>query len=219
MIDKLKFKKFGGEFIDDLGEYLRDYLKQYPDVKIYVGSDSEPRTREYTPYAVAVCMYSEERKDGVHYIFARFFGDKAPDIFTRMWKEVELAEAVADYLEEELEGCIERMSPEELVKLGYNSNQDKLVNIDLDVNSNPGFTEKQLELIREGFEFGSTGANKSYSVHDAAYAYLVGRGYRTRTKPHAWAASCAADYHIGKKFRRKKRASERRKFRKNRTRK
>jgi len=30
-------------------------------------------------------------------------------------------------------------------------------------------------------------------VYEAAVGYLTGLGFRVRCKPHAWAASCAAD--------------------------
>ena len=49
----------------------------------------------------------------------------------------------------------------------------KLVDIDLDFNPNKKW-----------------GSNV---VHDSAVGMLKGCGFRVRTKPRAWAASCAAD--------------------------
>lgn len=224
----LRFKKIGGDYIDDLGKYLRDYLTEYPNDRVYVGTDSNPNPRGDTPYVVAVCLYNYNRRDGVHYIFARVDMEKQRDLFTRIWKEVELAENVATYLEKELEGFIKRYDSTELMSMGYGAHQDRLVDIDLDINSNPGFTDKQLEIIESTMRDGKNKTfdqavselkklgfnvelnNKSFTVLDAAVSYIRGKNYRVRTKPHAWAATCAADFQC--KTKRKKRSYRKRKY-------
>jgi|TARA_R110000851_G_scaffold270161_2_gene422839 predicted RNase H-related nuclease YkuK (DUF458 family) len=181
-----KFKKFGGEFIDDVGAYLREYLTKNPNISIYVGCDSVNR-RNHTMYAVAICMYDTVRKDGVHYIFARKKSKKERVIFTRMWKEVEKSVEVSEYLEKELDGYIKRHTPEDLVNMRdenlefYSANQDKLVIIDVDINSDRG-----------------GGHNKSNVAFEAARSYTTGLGYRTRFKGNKvgaspFAANSAAD--------------------------
>lgn len=215
------FKKFKGEQIPDLGQYVRDYIKENVGNTIYIGCDSDPkgkkrgnRKRGLIPYATTVAFYDEERKSGVHYIFDREYeprpkvkfiktGNKARDkelsrkaltgsIFQRIWLEVEKAEAVGEYFEKELAGYYRRKSPEELIKMGYSPHQNKLVCIDLDINPVPGWTPYQLELIRIG-ESPGIPKNRSNIVYDAARSYLVGKGYRVRFKPDSWASSCSAD--------------------------
>ena len=209
------FKKFGGEIITDLGKYVRDHLKEFPGETVYVGCDSDVRRRgRKIMYADVVAFYDNDRNDGVHYIFDRELtpgfqlkykktGNKAKDkeihrkaltsaIFQRIWHEVERLEALGAYFEVELEGVYKRKTPEELVKLGYSAHQDKLVDIDIDINPNPGWTPYQLELIKMGKEPGIP-KNRSNIVYKAAKAHLEGLGYRVRFKPHSWAAKCSAD--------------------------
>jgi len=180
------FKKLGGEQVANLGAYVREYLSLHGDVKIYIGVDSEQHKR-HTTYGVVVILYHD--KKGGHFVFKRENAHdetgkrmKIRDLFTKLWKEVELAEALDSYFETELVGSYRRFSVEELVQNGYGSHQDKLVDVDLDLNPH----------------IGPTGKNKSNKVHDTAVSYMTGLGYRVRTKPHAWAASCAADMIVDK---------------------
>jgi len=154
------FKKFGGEQITDLGEYVRNYLKQFPGTTVFVGADAAERGRN-TLYATVVAFYDEFRKDGVHYVFCKELvpngrmwvertGDKAKDkaavkaakeanIYGKIWGEVERALYIGQYLETELEGYVKRKSMDELIKLGHSPHQNKLVGLDVDINQDPGF--------------------------------------------------------------------------------
>lgn len=179
---KEKFKKFGGHQILDVGEYLREYLKRYPQTSVYVGTDSIMK-RGKVQYATIIAMYDEVRRDGVHYIFKRDKELGKLDIFSRMWREVEKSVEVADFLELELDGYLKRYSIEELMVMKkptggyYKVNQNKLVTIDVDINPDEG-----------------GGKNKSNIAFEASKGYLTGLGYRCRFKTEgAWAANCAAD--------------------------
>jgi predicted RNase H-related nuclease YkuK (DUF458 family) len=210
IVMKNKFKKFGGELVHDLGEYLRGYLKDnirngYA-MKVYVGCDSETFRRN-VQYASIVAMYDTFRKDGVHYIFSK---DRAPKVFAkigssgnkdsdkeklkkakegimynRLWGEVQRVVEIGLYLEGELGGYLKRYTAEELIKMpredgkpgNLGSHQDKLVDLDIDINPDPG----------------EEGQNKSNMVYDAAVGWLTGLGFRVRAKNRAWAATCAAD--------------------------
>lgn len=178
-----KFKKFGGEQIPDVGEYIRNYLKKYPQTSIYVGTDSTSRRGKVT-YVTVIACYDEIRKDGVHYIFKRDVEIGKLDTFSRMWREMEKSIEVADFLETELEGHLKRYSIEDLMVMRnpaggyYKVHQDKLVAIDVDINPVP-----------------NGGKNLSNVAYEAAKGYLVGLGYRERFKPYAWASSCCADMH------------------------
>lgn len=210
-----KFKKFGGEIVKDLGQYAREHLEKNPGETIYVGCDSDVRKNgRKVMYADVIAFYNNDLRAGVHYVFNRELlegfpikitktGNSVEDrktqrkaltssIFQRIWGEVQRLEEVAEYFERELEGVYVRKTPEELVKLGYGAHQSKLVDIDIDINPNPGWSSYQIELIKMGKEPGIP-KNRSYIVYDAAKSYLEGKGYRVRFKPHSWAASCAAD--------------------------
>jgi len=210
-----KFKNFGGQVITDLGEYAREHLRKHPGETIYVGCDSDVRRNgRKVMYADVIAFYNNELKTGVHYIYNRELldgvhvktpktGDAAADkkaqrkaltsaIFQRIWGEVMRLEEMAEYFEKELDGVYPRKTTEELVKMGYGAHQSKLIDIDIDINPNPGWSPYQIELIKMGKEPGIP-KNRSYIVYDAAKSYLEGKGYRVRFKPNSWCATCAAD--------------------------
>lgn len=168
----MEFYKFGGkEKISDVGKYLRDYLKKYPETSIYVGTDSAEKVPTDI-YATVIAMYDEVRKDGVHYIFkkSRF---KRCDIFTKMYQEAQLSLEVADFLEKELDGYIPRWTNEKLISSKFATHQNKFVTIDVDINPKKN--------------------EDSNVAYEAVKALLVGNGYRCRFKNQSWAANCAAD--------------------------
>ncbi len=165
-----KFKLFGGEFIPDLGEYLRTYLTKEKNCKIYVGTDSAQRGSS-THYATAVCLYDEKIKRGVHVVFMRDKEPRIKDTFTRLWGEAERTKNIAEYIDKELEG--------------YKSREEgfrKLCVIDLDFNPEP--MHKSHGVYRE---------NKSHSAYKACMGWLEGEGYKVRCKNESWAATSAAD--------------------------
>jgi len=181
-----KFKKLGGDFIEDVGFYLREYLEKYPNTSIFIGTDSDNK-RGKTQYATTICMYDLDRRDGVHYIFTKDRTPKETVIFSRMLNEVQRSIDVAEYLEIELEGYLKRYTPEELVKMRdennnlYKAHQIKLCTVDIDINP-----------------FDGNGHNKSHKAFEAARGWVIGSGFRARFKPVSWAASVAADLCCGK---------------------
>lgn len=154
------FRKFGGEAIEDLGQYVRDYLKKFPGTAIYIGGDSVEKGRQFL-YSTVIAFYDEFRRDGVHYIFSKEHapnermwvdrtGNKDKDkaavkaakeanIYNKIYGEVERVLKTGQYLEAELEGFVKRKSMEELIELGYSPHQNKLIDIDVDINPDPGF--------------------------------------------------------------------------------
>lgn len=164
------FKRFGGAYIDNLGEYVRDYLKHHEatspnGMRIYVGCDSE-HNKKRTRYATVVLIYHIGA--GAHYIFDIDSVPRVKDMYMKLWGEVERAFKVGEYLEAELEGVYPRTNIIE-----------KLVDIDLDLNPNPRW--------------------RSNMAYDAGMGFIKGNGYRVRGKPYAYAASCAADLVCRKK--------------------
>lgn len=176
------FKKFGGDYIDNLGEYVRDYINTYKNdvkkVKIIVGCDSE-NAKTTTKYATTVVFYHEGA--GAHFIYYFEKIDRVKDLYTKLWGEIERTFKVAEYLEKELEGTYERIDP-----------LKKLIDVDVDVNPNIMW--------------------KSNIVYDAAIGFFSGHGYRVKGKPNAIASSYAADLIVKKRSgKRKERRKQRKK--------
>ena len=230
-----KFKKLGGEVIDDLEKYVVDYMLKYPTTSIFVGCDSDDVSNHQLHYVTTICFYDEFRKDGVHYIISKEFveskrvwiektGDREEDkkrvrqskqanIFYKIWGEVERLVEVADFIDLVLEKTKTREAPESLVARGLSSHQDKFVCVDADINPDPGVPipddlKGKPALIKQYMADNThlLGRNKSVTVYDAAKAYIEGLGYVARFKPNAWASTVAADFQVRKyKKRRRKR--------------
>ena len=224
-MENKNFKKLGGEFIENLGEYVREYVRNHPGVSVYIGCDSDEVNASTLCYVSTICFYDELRKDGVHYIISREFVDsrrklitrtgdvkedkkkvkeaKQDNIFNKIWGEVERLAEIGFYLEDVLADVITPMTIAELKKKGLSSHQDKLVNLDVDINPDPGLDipsdlRGKASEIKKYIEENKhrSGRNKSNLLYDAARAYLEGVGFRTRFKPNAWAATVAADFHV-----------------------
>lgn len=191
------FKLFGGRQIEDVGDYTLQYIKdnctEHSEIIIYVGTDSK-QLRKHTLYATAIAFYHVGK--GAHIIFRRKKVPKVKDLFTRLYNEVEMTRVVAEQLDARLKGKYhfrwteeniwveiggvkaERLKDSgELQALVNKYNEDlkhqRLITCDLDINSDKMY--------------------KSSMVHDVGIGTLKGNGFRTRSKPNAWAASCAAD--------------------------
>lgn len=124
------FRKVDGTPIDDLGQYCREYMKKYPDVRIHVGCDSENNRRK-SNYGISVCF--RHPSNGVHLIRRIERLKKIRDIFSRLWKEVEYVVEVCEYLEGELNGHYPRENPDQ-----------KLVYAHLDLSSNKKYKSSRV---------------------------------------------------------------------------
>jgi len=208
-----RFKKFGGDFIPDIVQYLRDYLSINPNATISVGCDSVQRRRK-TIYAVTLMMYNEDYKNGAHLVFFRQNIQKVRDNFDRLQKEVEIVQEVADFLQSELETFYTRqdLTLIERRKYKFHLNQCNgdytqltLMN-ELDFTKNLSLTEhekvqdfKLVDIHVDFNPFEGKLDSRGYSVNKSNVSYksfvpwLRGMGYRVWSKPKAYAASSAAD--------------------------
>jgi predicted RNase H-related nuclease YkuK (DUF458 family) len=207
-----KFKKFGGEFIPDIVQYLLNYLKDDPTVTITVGCDSI-QARRKTLFAVTVMMYNTDMKRGAHVVFFRESCAKIRENDERLYKEAQYAHDVATFLHDELEPFYKRKDLNEFNLKKYKfhlmccageylhvpSHQEeafinrlvltpedkidfKLVDIHVDFNPREG-TPNGKGMTR----------NKSFAAYKAYTPWLRGVGFRTWAKPDAHGASTAAD--------------------------
>ena len=148
-----KFKLYSGEIIDDLGEYINDYLSEFPEAGIYIGTDSVDR---YDTIYVSVVVFRHERK-GAHVIFRKEHEKKSPDLFTKLWREVEktndLAHYVLDYMPE-----------------------GKILNVDLDLNSLKRHASNIAHDAGKGYLIGTLSqTGKAFNVRSKPQAWSASR--------------------------------------------
>jgi uncharacterized protein len=79
----------------DVISHTKEMIKEHPDLKVYVGTDSQNK-RRYTHYAVCVCYRYGHR--GVHVIYNRWKEKKIKDKFKRLWREAEVTIEVAEHI-------------------------------------------------------------------------------------------------------------------------
>jgi len=79
--DVVKFKKFGGEVIEDVTEYIKDYIKRSNNIRIIVGCDSQQK-RRITLYAITIVLYDKEIHKGAHVLFLRQKTKKNKDLIS-----------------------------------------------------------------------------------------------------------------------------------------
>ena len=98
-----KFKKFGGYYVTDIVDYLKDYIKEDPTTTISVGCDSIQK-RKRTIFACTIMLYNTDVKNGAHVVFFRENIEKIRDNFERLNKEAQYCFEIAEFLNKELEG-------------------------------------------------------------------------------------------------------------------
>jgi len=111
-----EFKFFNGNKINDEIKYVKNYLKNYPETKIVVGTDSE-QYKKYTNYVTVIGMIKPRK--GVHIIYKSKRTKKIKDIFSRLWNEIEYSRLVADDLEKHI-----------------NNTEKKIITLHIDINNN-----------------------------------------------------------------------------------
>jgi predicted RNase H-related nuclease YkuK (DUF458 family) len=79
----------------NLIEYILKYVQDYPDTKIYIGTDSQNRGPE-TVYVTAVVLRYGNR--GCHILFNKIKIPLVRDFWSRLWKETEMSIEVATFL-------------------------------------------------------------------------------------------------------------------------
>ena len=209
---KSKFKLFGGEYIPDIVQYIKDYIEVYPNVTITVGCDSIQKRRR-TVYAITVMMYNTDLRNGAHVVFFRESCDKIRENQERLYKEAEYLNDVGNYLDTELSAFYTRKDLTELERKKYKyhlarCNQEyshvpihqeegvmnalvltpadrmdfRLVDLHVDFNPNEG-TKNERGISK----------NKSYIAYKSYVPWLRGMGFRTWAKPLSFASTTAAD--------------------------
>lgn len=209
---KNKFKKFGGEYIPDIIEYLREYIAQDPTVTISIGCDSIQKRRR-TVYAVTIMLYNTDLRKGAHVVFFRESCPKIRENNERLGKEAQYMYDLGTYLDAELSPFyirkdltdIERKrykfhlakcsgeyahvpphKEEEVIRSLFLNSSDiqefRTIDIHVDFNPHEGTINER-----------GVSKNKSYVAYKAYIPWLRGLGFRTWVKNVAFAATSAAD--------------------------
>lgn len=103
----------------DLIEYIINYLKQYPQTKIYVGTDSQNRGPE-TVFVITIVLRYRSR--GCHVVYHKTKVPIINDIWSRLWREAEMSLETAVFLTQNSPLSIES------VDLDYNDDERKISN-------------------------------------------------------------------------------------------
>ena len=204
---KDKFKKFGGQYIPDIVEYLREYLDKDPTVTISVGCDSV-QMRRRTVYAITIMLYNTDIKRGAHVVFYRESQTKIRDNNERLFKEAQYLHDLGTYLDEELSKFYKRSDLTEYEKRRYKyhlakcngeydhvpSHQEEGVIKNLTLLPSDQMDWRLVDLhVDFNPSEGKSGKNKSNTAYRSYVPWLRGLGFRTWAKPLAYASTSAAD--------------------------
>jgi|TARA_B100000530_G_scaffold161970_1_gene102005 predicted RNase H-related nuclease YkuK (DUF458 family) len=108
----LVFKDIKGNRIDPLS-HTTSLLKIHPELKIYIGSDSQNLGKK-TIYCTVIAYRFGNK--GVHYIFNKKSHLLITDIWNRLWHEAELSLDTAVWLNQKLKVKIE-------IDMDYNNDE------------------------------------------------------------------------------------------------
>ena len=210
---KNRFKKFGGEYIPDIIEYLKEYIKNEPNVTISVGCDSIQK-RKRTIYACTIMLYNTDIRNGAHVVFFRENIEKIRDNFERLHKEAQFCHDIAEFLDKEFEGYFKRKDLTELERKRYKfhlmkcngeydyipAHQEETFIKNINLTEFEKVNPYRLVDIHVDFNpFEGTinergiSKNKSNMAYRAYVPWLRGMNYRVYAKPLAWGATSAAD--------------------------
>lgn len=210
---KSKFKKFGGEFIPDIIDYLKEHLSENDRIRISVGCDSIQRRRK-TVYAITIMMYDSDIRNGAHLVFYRENITKVRNHYERLQREAELALEVANFLNDGLKDFYVRKDLTDYEKRRYKfhlgkcqgdyshvtlHSEDSFIR---NMTLTPSDKEIEYKLVDihvdfnpfEGFiDKKGNAKNKSNMAYKTMVPWMRSLGYRVFAKPISYAASSAAD--------------------------
>ena len=203
-----RFKKFGGQFIPDIIEYLKEQLEIDPGMTISVGCDSI-QLRRRTIYAITIMMYNSEVKKGAHVVFFRDSCPKIRENQERLYKEALYLHDLGTFLDENLSPFYKRSDLNDIERKRYKYHLAKCNNEYAHVpnHQEEGVIKNLLMTPADNIEFklvdlhvdfnpfeGTSGKNKSYVAYKSFVPWLRGLGFRVWAKPSSSASSSAADF-------------------------
>ena len=122
----LIFRKFNGETIEDVGNYVKEWVKNHPYGTVTIGCDSQEYSK-YVKYGVSILMHDIDKfgiGHGAHVIFSKVTDTSKTyksDLYTKLWEEAELSVYTAQLIED----CGSPIS----IHLDYNSKETSYSNV------------------------------------------------------------------------------------------
>ena len=207
MKNKIYFKRFGGEFIDDEISYILEKLgdkkgtESLPsDVIISVGCDSKNKRRK-TQYAITIVFYDNFKHNGAHCIFKRIYIPKYLAArgykYDQWFKEVKTNNS--KYINAgPNEAIFNRLYTEGLYLLELGLFLDEKLKGKYfrkhEPNEHDGSIPWRLPVLHVDFNSNEgNGRNKSNRVYQSMMGMLCGYGFKVECKPKAYASTSAAD--------------------------
>ena len=208
-----RFKKFGGEHIPDVIEYLREYIKKDPGVTISLGCDSIQKRRK-TVYAITIMLYNTDIRNGAHVVFFRENVNKIRDNFERLHKEADYVHQISNFLQTELENFYTRKDLSEIERKRYKfhvakcngeyphvstfdeenvTNHITLTNVDKEMNYKLIDLHLDFNPVEGNIDKKGYAKNRSNLSYKTYVPWLRSLGYRVFAKNIAYAATSAAD--------------------------
>jgi predicted RNase H-related nuclease YkuK (DUF458 family) len=203
-----RFKQYGGEFIPEIIEYLREQLEIDPGMTISIGCDSIQLKRR-TVYAVTIMMYNSQVKKGAHVVFFRESCPKIRENQERLYKEALYLHDLGTFLDENLSTFYKRTDLSEIERKKYKYHLAKCNNEygHVPLHQEEGVIKNLLMTSADNIDFklvdlhvdfnpfeGASGKNKSYVAYKSFVPWLRGLGFRVWAKPNSAASSSAADF-------------------------
>ena len=121
------FRKFNGEKIPSVDEYIKQYMEEHNGIDILVGTDSQNRG-DFTVYSTVIAMYTPGH--GAHCIFKRWREPRERIRATRLMNEVWASVA-----------CAESLKSNGITNIKY---------IDIDINPSPRFKSNEVFSSAKG---------------------------------------------------------------------
>lgn len=106
---------------ENIWEYVSERMLNDKSLELYLAIDSK-RRKAKTSYVVTLVLYSPTLKRGAEIWFKRYIEKTSPDLFTRLWREVELTNEWCTTIWNNLKHILKT--------------KDKL-NVHMDLNPNP----------------------------------------------------------------------------------
>ncbi len=128
VVGTVTFKKFTGEKLSNISDYVKEYIEKNKETEIIIGTDSQNKGRK-TVYSTVIVLYNPGH--GGHCLFRRWNTPKETVRQVRLLKEVEESINLANQLVEA--GC------------------PKPKYIDLDINPNPKFKSNEVYTTAKGW--------------------------------------------------------------------
>lgn len=128
MIETFTFKKFTGEKLESVEDYVKNYCNNNKNVEIMVGTDSQNKGAK-THYSTVIALYIPGH--GAHCIFKRWTTPKERIRNTRLMNEVAASIDTAESIKEKTG-----------IKVKY---------IDIDINPNPKYKSNEVFNTAKGW--------------------------------------------------------------------